>query len=261
MTSFQWFSVISILAISFMGAYYPLIKHYKTIDNNSFPGSKAFTSGVFLALSLTDMLPDAFDAWQNYLLSNGYPLYPVATYIAISTFIVLLALEHRLDHFKEDQKASSPVIPIAMTMMIGACSFLLGTALGVSDTSAAVMVFLAIIAHKGSVSFALALTIAKSNMTRTQAYLCFLCFVVCTPLGIILGSVVHQSLMGESALIFKAVVTSIASGLFLYLGTTYGLRHTPFVAHCNNRKGFSTMLLGLIITVLVSVLISYASHM
>jgi len=257
MTSFQWFFLFPILFISFLGGYYPLIKYKKTIDDNSFPGGKAFTSGVFLALSLTVMLPSAFSLWQKIL---GYNIYPVATYIAISTFIVLLALEHRLDHIRQDELPDSIIIPIIMTAMIGLCSFMLGAALGVSDTFAAVMVFLAIMAHKGSASFALALIMVKSKMSRIQSYICFLCFAFATPLGIISGSIVHKYFIGESGLIFKATVISIASGVFLYLATTYGLRHTPFVANCRNNKGFFIMLLGLVITITVSVLMSYASY-
>ncbi|MDC0535749.1 ZIP family metal transporter, partial [Francisellaceae bacterium] len=250
MTSFQWFSFVFILFVSFLGGYYPLFKHNQVIDENAFPGGKAFTSGVFLALSLTVMLPSAFNIWQKVL---AHHVYPVATYIAVGTFIILLALEHRLDHVKQDQEKNSIIIPIVMTLMIGVCSFLLGTALGVSDTLAAVMVFLAIIAHKGSASFALALTMVKSKMTQKQAYICFLCFAFSTPIGIILGSFIHEYFTGESSLIFKGIVTSIAPGVFLYLSTTYGLRHTPFVANCRNSRGFLIMLAGLIITVFVSV--------
>ncbi|MFT6835780.1 MAG: zinc transporter 1/2/3 [Francisellaceae bacterium] len=257
MTGFQWFSIFFILLVSFSGGYYPLMKYNQKMNEDSFPGGKAFTSGVFLALSLTVMLPSAFSLWQKIIPNQ---VYPVATYIAISTFIILLALEHRLDHIRQDQEPSSIIIPIVMTIMIGICSFLLGTALGVSDTLSATMVFLAIIAHKGSAAFALALTMVKSKMTRKQVYISFTCFAIATPTGIVLGSIIHQYFSGEIALIFKATVTSIASGVFLYLATTYELRHTPFATNCRNRKGFLIMLVGLIITIFVSVLLSYAHH-
>ncbi|MEM9243192.1 MAG: ZIP family metal transporter [Pseudomonadota bacterium] len=257
MTAFQWFSFLSILAASLIGGYYPLVKYNRAISEHAFPAGKAFTSGIFLALSLTVMLPSAFSLWQKILQHH---VYPVATYIAIGVFIALLALEHRLDHIRQEQEPNSAIIPIVMTTMIGICSFLLGTALGVSDTLAAVMVFLAIIAHKGSASFALALTMVRSKMTRIQAYICFLCFAFATPIGIVLGAAVHRYITGESALIFKGIIISGAAGVFLYLATTYGLRHTPFVKNCRDSKGFLIMLLGLVITILVSVLLSYASH-
>lgn len=258
MTGFQWFSFLSILLISLIGGYYPLTKHNEALGEHSFSAGKSFTCGVFLALSLTVMLPGAFGLWHKILQQH---FYPVATYIAIVVFIILLALEHQLDHLKEENEPNAAIIPIIMTTMIGICSFFLGTALGVSDTLAAIMVFLAIIAHKGSASFALALTMVKSKMSRLQVYVCFLCFAFATPMGILLGSIIHQYFSGESAMIFKAIVISGASGVFLYLATTYGLRHTPFVKHCRNKRGFIIMLCGLIITVLVSVLLNYASHL
>ena len=257
MTAFQIFSLIAILLVSLAGGYFPLFRH-KVNSHESFPAGKAFTSGVFLALSLTVMLPNAFGLWQKIL---SHHVYPMATYIGVGTFIVLLATEHRLDHLKQDAEPHSIVIPVVMTIMIGICSFLLGTALGVSDTLVAIMIFLAIIAHKGSAAFALALTMVKSKMTRLQTYIAFGCFAFATPFGIVVGSAFNQHFDGEGLLIFKATVISIASGVFLYLATTYGLRHTPFVANCRNRKGFINMLIGLVITLAVSILLNYAKHL
>ena len=257
MTSFQWVSLFFILLVSLAGGYYPLMKSNQTITDHSFPRGKAFTSGVFLALSLTVMLPNAFAIWGKVLMHKSYP---VATYIAIAVFVLLLALEHSFDHIKQEQASNAITIPIIMTAMIGICSFLLGTALGVSDTLAAIMVFFAIIAHKGSAAFALALTMIKSKMTRTQSYVAFLSFALATPLGIIVGSFVHHFLVGEAALIFKAVIMSMASGVFLYLATTYGLRHTPFITSCRHHTNFLFMLIGLLITIGVSILLSYASY-
>ncbi len=256
MTHFQIFSFFTILIVSLAGGFFPLVRQDAN-SQNAFPSGKAFTSGVFLALSLTVMLPGAFGLWQKILQHH---VYPMATYISIGTFILLLATEHRLDHLKQDAEPHSVIIPIVMTVMIGICSFMLGTALGVSDTLSAIMVFIAIIAHKGSASFALALTMVKSKMTRWQTYLAFGCFAIATPLGILIGSIVNQYAKGSDVLVFKATVISMASGVFLYLATTYGLRHTPFVANCRNRKGFMHMIVGLVITLLVSVLLNYAKH-
>jgi len=252
MSGFQWFSLLSILLVSLMGGYYPLVKYNQGIEKYSFADGKAFTSGIFLTLSLTLMLPGALGLWQKILVHH--PL-PVATYIAIGIFIILLALEHCLNNLKQEQEPNSAIIPVVMTIIIGICSFLLGTVLGVSDTLAAVMVFLAIIVHKGSSSFALALTMANSKLNRTQSYICFLCFASATPIGIVLGSIVNRYFTGEPILLFKAIITSSAAGAFLYLATTYGLKQTPFVTNCCNRKGFLIMLSGLVITIMVSILL------
>lgn len=255
MTNFQWVSLIIILAVTLAGGSYPLLKNKDFIGENEFPKGKAFTAGVFLALSLTVMLPDAFGLWNKLL--NNKP-FPFATYFAIGVFIMLLALEHRLDHVKQDQDPNSIIIPIIMTSMIGTCSFLLGAALGISKQSPAIMVFLAIIAHKGSAAFALALTMIKSKMTSTQTYIAFLCFAFATPAGILLSSIAHQFLADQASLFFKATVLSIASGVFLYLATTHGLRHTPFVTNCKNNTNFLVMLTGLFITIGVSILLNAA---
>ena len=70
-----------------------------------------------------------------------------------------------------------------MTTMIAIPSFFLGAALGVSDMPAALMIFLAIIIHKGTAAFALALKMVRSTMTRKQSLLLFSCFCCSTPPG------------------------------------------------------------------------------
>ncbi len=91
LTPFQWISLVSVLLIAFAGGYLPLFRPDRARQASGFPLGQAFAVGVFLALSLTIMLPSAFQ-----LLHKAFPNvdYPLASGIAITAFLLLLGLEH-----------------------------------------------------------------------------------------------------------------------------------------------------------------------
>lgn len=208
------------------------------------------------------MLPAGFS-----LLNKAFPdaIYPTASLIALVIFLTLLALEHMTTHIKESNQAeavplSPPMIPIIMTLMIAIPSFFLGAALGVSDTNAAILIFIAIVVHKGSAGFALALKLVRSTLTRTQAYIIFSLFAFATPLGIIVGEDLHRYLTGHILFVVKGTILSLASGTFLYMGTTHEMRHTPIIQDCGSKRGFALMLSGFVLTALVRLIIGEAHH-
>ncbi|MFC1461627.1 ZIP family metal transporter [Verrucomicrobiota bacterium] len=267
LTGIQWIYLICIILITFAGGYIPLFRQEEAKRKDGFPSGEAFTAGIFLALSLTLMLPSAF-----HLLGKALPDvdYPIASIIAILAFVFLLFLEHVAGHIREAMKqrratacdALAPAsIPIIMTVMIAIPSFFLGTVLGVSEKSAAVFIFVAIMAHKSSAAFALALSMVRSTLTRRQTYVTFCVFAFSTPIGILSGAEVHQFLGSHTMLIVKGVILSLASGTFLYMSTLHELEHAPLIRNCGCRKGFLFMLCGFVITALVRLLIGEAHHM
>ena len=71
--------------------------------------------------------------------------------------------------FPAGQAGWSRLIPVVMTIMIAIPSFFLGTALGMNR-----LAVVAIMAHKGSAGFALALNMARSRLSRGQGASCFI---------------------------------------------------------------------------------------
>jgi len=260
LTAFQWFCVLTILAGSFTGGFYPLFRQDQARSSAGFPLGEAFTAGVFMALALTLMLPSSF-----HLLHTEFPKldYPVTSAIAIVTFFFLLALEQisrRVEEqlARDDGELSPPTIPLIMATMIAIPSFFLGTALGVSETNAAVVIFVAIMVHKSSAAFALALKMVRSTMTRRQVWIAFSCFALSTPLGIVVGGRIHE-LLGPHALnMVKGVILALAAGTFLYMATLHEFRRAPMIANCNTPKGFAVMLTGFLLTAFVRYLIGEA---
>jgi len=254
MDTFQIVSFLCILIASIAGGFVPLTKRVQARSAESFPRGQAFTAGVFLALSLFIMLPAGLHLFQKVFPHIHYPL---AVAVSLTAFLLLLAVEHWTHHM-DSSELSSPIIPIIMTVMIAIPSFLLGTALGVSQTSAAIFIFIAVLAHKSSAGFGLALMMVKSRLTTMQTYLLYACFALATPIGIIVGADLHQWLKGEGLVLTKAIILSLASGVFLFMSTMHGLAHTPLIKHCTHRKGFLLMLIGLVLTALVRLVLGLA---
>lgn len=262
LTGFQWFSLVAIMAVTLAGGWLPLTRPERARRPDGFPLGKPFACGVFLALSLALMLPSA-----THLLGKAFPgaVLPWPTVIAASVFLLLLFMEHREEELvakglRPDER-TSPLIPLIMTVMIAIPSFLLGTALGVSDTIQAVMIFLAIIAHKGTAGFALAVKMVNSSMRPWQVYTLFGCFACSTPVGIITGQEARAYLSGHDMLEVKGIILSAAAGVFLYMATMHGLKDNPLIVQCRRHEGFIAMLAGFLLTVGVRLMIGEAHHL
>lgn len=259
LTFFQWFSLVFILLVTVAGGWLPLAYPERARSPEGFPLGKPFACGVFLALSLVMMLPSGV-----HLLGKAFPhaLLPLPSVIVAVVFLALLFMEHREEELGAKGARlggrTSPVIPVIMTVMIAIPSFLLGTALGVSGTIQAVVIFLAIIAHKGTAGFALAVKMVRSSMSRTQVFLLYAFFACSTPIGIITGQEARDSLTGHEMLVIKGIILSAAAGVFLYMSTMHGLRDNPLITQCRRHAGFIAMVVGFVLTVGVRLLIGEA---
>ena len=178
----------------------------------------------------------------------------------------LLGMEQKINHLRQSlgpskDELSPPIIPIIMTIMIAIPSFFLGTALGISDTNAAILIFVAIMMHKSSAALALALKMVRSTMRPGQVWLTFSLFAFATPLGILVGQEIHTWLGSDAMTIIKGVILGMAAGTFLYMATLHELVQAPMINLCNTRKGFSVMLTGFVLTALVRFLMGEAHHL
>lgn len=221
---------------------------------------EAFTSGVFLALALTMMLPSAFHVLGKALPELNFPL---AALIAVVAFLLLLAIEHA-SHMVEQgslevQADNLPaLVPLIMTTMIMIPSFLLGAAFSVSSTDTAIFIFIAIMMHKSSAGFGLALMMVRSRLKHWQAWLTFSLFAFATPAGIVFGADLHQSLGNEAMLVTKGVILALAGGTFLFLSTLHQFQHAAMIRVCCTERGFAFLLVGFAITALVRLIIGEA---
>ena len=255
MNLIEVFSLIIILGAAVAGGFYPLTRREAARSDDGFPYGEAFTAGVFLALSLVIMLPAGL-----HLFEQAFPeqILPWSVIIAVAAFLILLAIEHKAVSItiKSGEGRVTPAsIPIIMTVLIAIPSFLLGTALGLSTTETALFILAAILAHKSSAGFGLALTMVRSRLSVNQTYVLYAVFALSTPIGIIVGADAKHFLSGEGLIVLKAVTLSIASGVFLYMATLHEFSNAPFIRHCANPKCFWFMIFGLVLTIGVKLIL------
>lgn len=253
LTAIKWFYFVSVFLCVVTGGSIPFLRVGLARRSHGFPKGEAFTSGVFLALALTMMLPSAFTAFRQALPTVHYPIPSV---IALVAFLMLLAAEHLTNNLANDSTLTSEenttpaIIPVILTAMIATPSFFLGAALGLSQGVAAFLIFAAVILHKGTAAFALALTMVRSSLTRRQSVFLLTCFAFSTPLGIVAGVVAGENTITDAVLI-RAIILSLGTGTFLYMGMLHDLKRTPLIQHCCSLTCFLWMLAGLLITALV----------
>ncbi len=201
----------------------------------------ALASGIFLGAALFHMLPDATREFTKIFGDNHYPL---AELFCAAGFLILLFLERLSQHSHKEQ--SKNTIPCILALILIIHALIEGAALGVNTTvSTALVIFIAIIAHKGSESFALAVILNRSSMTLTQIITIIGLFSIMTPLGILLGALLTESLQFKTGQLVTAGFNAFAAGTFLYMSTLHHINH-----HQRSHRGegmieFAALLVGL----------------
>ena len=257
-STFGWFSIALIIIATLAGGMPPLRSSRRQKDR--YPLGEAFAAGVFLALALAMMLPSSFHVFQKALPDVDQP---IASVIAILALLALLAVSHVVRHLEQDQgegdqAGKNPLVPVLMTVMIAVPSFFMGAALGVSETQQATLILVAILLHKSSAAFALALKLTDSSLSVRASRGVFALFVLATPVGVLFGSALGGDLGAEGLLIVRASVLAMAAGTFLFMGTLNELQTTPLINRCQHWRGFAAMLAGLAVTLCARVIIGEA---
>lgn len=253
LTLFKSSAVFVIFVISVVGGIWPFIKIFqhknleRALEKFDFPPGEFFASGVFLGAGLLHLLPDA----AKQFAAAGYT-YPIAFLIAACGFLLFLAIEQVSLFLQNNNNVLALSLAIVTTFMLSFHALLEGTAVGVTrDFSTGFVIFLAIITHKGAESFSLALHLRRSALHTVTTLVLFGVFILMTPLGIIMGSWLSE--IGNAYALLSAVLSSLAAGTFLYIGTLHGLEHACLIRHRGNLIGFVSLLLGFTLMAVVAV--------
>lgn len=235
------FSLI-IVAVILLAGWYPFKKrahhHGEHLD---FPIGETLATGVFLGAALMHMLPEA----NNEFVSMGYH-YPYAFIITGAVFLFFLWFEHLGKEMYHHHETNHPAFAILAWAMLSIHSLMLGAALGLNhNPSLVVMLFLAIIIHKWAESFAIAMQLNKSSLSRRNSLLFFLSFSMMTPIGIFIGWYFNRGMETDS--LFDPILIAASAGTFLYLGTLHGLERCVMVERCCNLRDFSYVIIGFLL--------------
>lgn len=208
---------------------------------------EAFAAGIFLGAGLIHMLGDAQSSFDQAKID-----YPYAMVICGGVMLLLLSIEHWADQEAGQPSGNSKLLPLTAVLMLSIHSLLMGAAFGISASVAlTVVIFIAVLAHKGSASFALGLELGRSRFSRSSAWRLFLVFVVMFPLGALLGQVISGA--ADNHPLVEASITAVAAGTFLFFGTLHGLANTPMISRCCNQREFTAATAGFALMAVVAI--------
>lgn len=177
--------------------------------------AETLASGIFLGAAIFHMLPDAE---QGFRMNPTLSSYPWANLTCAFSLLMLLAMEQLLAK-KSHNNTPTSYMPITILSLH---SLLEGTALGINvNTGEALMIFIAIIAHKGLDSFALCTHMQASKLTKKHFSILLLIFSMMTPLGIIIASSLTLLLHSYTEQLFQPIFNALGAGAFFYLASTH----------------------------------------
>lgn len=242
-------AALLIFISSLAAVIYPLKNHLTLQHNESLELGEAFASGIFLGVAFFHMLPVSIESFQHLW---PHIHYPIAEFICILGFITLLFLE-RLSLITTQQPTTS--IPYILTIILVIHSLIEGTALGINSSfTETVMIFIAIIAHKGSASFALCVTLIRHQIAAKPLLSIILLFSLVTPLGIFLGTLLHARDYLPQEQLLEAIFNAFATGSFFYMATLHHVQfHKRNAEEVHGLLEFVFLLVGLTLMGLVAV--------
>lgn len=238
--TFKITAAISILILTLITGFLPLrfaIKNHRLLNFGD-----AFACGVFLSAALIHMLPDAQQGFEKIL---GPTAYPVAPLLCLVTFMLLFLFEralllfgncatckcnldnHKVSNFTNESEHAefgkkNFLTPFLLVFVLTMHSFVEGAAIGINSSLAgASIIFLAVIAHKGSESFAFASNLYRHALSMKWLTRIILFFSLITPIGVFAASATEYLLKLHSGSILEAIFNAIAAGTFLYLSTDH----------------------------------------
>lgn len=216
---FKIVAIILIFSLTLSTGFLPirLAKKYSHILHYG----DVFASGVFLSAALIHLLPDASISF-NTVCNNCH--YPLAELFCIATFLILLLIEKGMKSYclHHNTFFHNHATPYLLILMLSIHSFIEGAAIGINaDFAGAFLIFFAVIAHKGSESFALSSNLHRYSLPTKKIAKIMLLFSFITPLGILSASLSSQLINSTSGTLITAILNAVAAGTFLYIGATH----------------------------------------
>ena len=240
--NFQTIAALLVFVASIATIIYPLRRRSALEHPESIELGEAFASGIFLGASFFHMLPDSIRGFRDVYPALSYPL---PEFICIAGFLFLQFLEQFVPQKERLSQSSIPYV-FALILIIHALAE--GAALGLVPTfPEALMIFIAIMAHKGSESFALCVLLLRHQLPIKRILFAIIFFSFMTPIGILLGTAVSQFKMSGSVLI-EAIFNAFVAGTFLYMSTLHHVRfHHHDASVTQSRLAFLSLLTGLLL--------------
>lgn len=246
---YQQLAAAVIFIVTIISVIYPIKARIYPTHNRVLELGDAFASGIFLGAALFHMLPDAIESFSRFKPDSHYPF---AETICAGGFLLLLFLE-RLSPLPSRDKTTHHSLPYMLAIILVIHSLIEGAALGVNESFAtASIIFVAIVAHKGSESFALAIILNRSHLSFKAILMTIFIFSLMTPLGILLGSALTSILHTQHGFLITACFNAFAAGTFLYMSTLHHINHHHRANEAESLYEFAFLVFGLVIMAVIA---------
>jgi zinc transporter ZupT len=201
--------IAGIIAVAIIGGLPPLFRHWNQKQLHLFI---AFGGGTILGAIFFHLLPDA--------LTMGSPRLTCS--MMLLGFIGILLVERILmgghSHEQGNDGMSRHEV-VGITAMVGlsvhAMTGGFGLAVGLLDPELGLVIFLAIIMHKGTAAFSLSTIFRLAEYSRRKSISLLILFSLMTPIG----SLIALPIIGALEHIDLSIPTGLTAGTFLYVAT------------------------------------------
>ena len=217
MTNFKFIAALMVFIAGAGGGYLAARLSQTRSSEKISSMANALAGGVFLGAAFLHMLPDAIENFETFLPDDSYPFFALT---AAGGFLVVLFLEKVLGagFDRAGNGEEGAIYPYILMLTLSIHSIVTGMALGLeSQLVSAGAILIAILAHKTTASMALALSFNRGNAPATRARNLLWMFYTTTPIGILGGMWIGDSLQGAGEVHFEAIFDSLAAGTFLYV--------------------------------------------
>ena len=217
--AFKVLAVLVIFITGILGGLVPLRIGISGRADRLLTLGNAFAGGIFLGAGLIHMLTDAGENLQAFAGDVDFPFVPL---ICGAGFLIVFFIEKVLIGGEDVGGMSGgrpSVYPYVLTLILAVHSLIAGASLGLEKAlGASLVIFIAIIAHKGSAAFALGAGLKDAGVPSSRAVRLIAFFCCMTPLGILLGAAFSAVLASKTAFGAEAVFDALAAGTFIYVG-------------------------------------------
>lgn len=218
--SFKILAFALIVLTGLAGGLLSLVLASSKRSEHIFSLGNAFAGGIFLGAGLIHMLPDAQNDFAGFA---GQTAFPWVFLICAAGFLLVLFLEKILTFHHDaiaaaDNGPGRTIYPYVLTLVLSVHSIIAGIALGSEKAMGmAVVILIAVLAHKGSAAFALGVSLFRGGVPKTRSMAIVAFFSFMTPLGIVIGAVMTALMTGTSEQVVTCVFDALAAGTFLYV--------------------------------------------
>lgn len=209
-----------------------------------------FAGGVFLGAALIHVLPDAQAGFAEAYPHIDYPLFGLICGLSVG---LMLLIEKVGESLAPDGAGGEATYPALLMVILSIHSVITGIALGIENLhTQALVLLLAVLAHKGTAAFALGAAMLGDGSRRVALVPRIVTFSLTTPLGILLGSLMAEAFAGGGEVRFEAVFDAMAAGTFLFV-SIFEILYREFRVTTRLPARLAALLLGYLLMALVAV--------